>query len=96
MEEPRKGRDWPDLIRYAARDVRCHLPRLAARMTQTGRWEVGKILTPSDLKKLLEESIATVDFPAASADVRPFLADSSELDLWSADFFREIAARITG
>lgn len=91
-----KGRDWYDLIWYAARDVRCHLPHLAARMAQTGHWEAGKNLTDADLKNLLEERIATVDFTAAAADVRPFLADSSELDLWSGAFFREIAARITG
>lgn len=90
-----KGRDWYDLIWYAARNVPCHLPHLEARMIQTGHMKDGRNLTPSHLKELLEDRIAAVDFTAAAADVRPFLADASELDLWSADFFREIAARVT-
>jgi len=89
-----KGRDWYDLVWYAARGVRCHLPHLTARMRQTGHHPDDTVLDAPALQKLLEARIAAVDFAAARDDVRPFIRDASELTLWSKDFFREIAQRV--
>lgn len=89
-----KGRDWYDLVWYAARSVRCHLPHLSARMRQTGHRPDDSILDAKELKKLLDARIDTVDFDAARDDVRPFIRNASELTLWNKDFFREIAQHV--
>ena len=89
-----KGRDWYDLVWYAARDVRRNLPHLAARMKQSGHRSETTPLTSGELKQRLHDRIAQVDFTAARQDVQPFIRDASELALWSNVFFREIAERV--
>jgi predicted nucleotidyltransferase component of viral defense system len=89
-----KGRDWYDLVWYAGRAVRPNLVHLAARMAQTGHWPAGESMDAAALIRLLMERIGEVDFDAAASDVRPFITDSTELSLWSPDFFRELAARL--
>lgn len=46
------------------------------------------------LKQMLIERFAAVDVTQAAEDVRVFLQDTRELDLWSSEFFIEIARRI--
>lgn len=91
-----KGRDWYDLVWYAGRGIQPNLPHLAARMAQTGHWVSDQPMTPADLHTLLETRIAEVDFTAAAADVRPFLSDQAEVQLWSQDFFRSVAGTVCG
>ena len=38
--------------------------------------------------------IATIDFKAASEDVRPFLKDASCLDIWSQEYFNSLVDMI--
>ena len=38
--------------------------------------------------------IATIDFKAASDDVRPFLKDASCLDIWSQEYFNSLVDMI--
>ncbi len=90
-----KGRDWYDLVWYAGRNIHPNLPHLAARMTQTGHWTAGEVLNVTALRRLLLDRIAEVDFAAAADDVRPFITDAAELRLWSRDFFRDVAQRVT-
>lgn len=89
-----KGRDWYDLVWYVGRGVHPNLPHLAARMTQTGHWPAGEPMDGAALRSLLLERIGQLDFVAAAEDVRPFITDSTELSLWSRDFFREVAQRV--
>lgn len=44
-------------------------------------------LTEEFIKQLLRKRIGEIDLDAAKNDVRPFLRDPSQLDLWSVDFF---------
>jgi predicted nucleotidyltransferase component of viral defense system len=89
-----KGRDWYDLVWYAARSVTCNLSHLAARMRQTGHRSSTEPLTFQELEHQLLRRIDQIDFEAAKSDVRPFIADASELALWGKPFFREIVQRL--
>ena len=82
-----KGRDFYDFIWYVSNNSSVNLPHLQKRMEQTGHWDAGKNLTVVKLKDLLKERFHSVNFDDAKRDVQPFIADSSKLDLWSADFF---------
>lgn len=90
-----KGRDFYDLVWYVGRDIRPNLVHLDARMRQSGHWD-GEPLTHADLGHLLRERIARIDFKRAADEVRVFLPDPRELDLWSTGFFQGIAGRIAG
>ena len=82
-----KGRDFYDFIWYLGRQVPCHLRHLQARMEQTGHWEQGEALTGTELRRLLRQRFRHVDFERARRDVRPFIRDPAELQLWDAGFF---------
>ena len=56
-------------------------------MEQTGHWKSADTLTFDGLKDLLKERFHSVDFEEAKRDVRPFIADSDKLNLWSENFF---------
>lgn len=88
-----KGRDFYDFVWYVGRKVQPNLKHLDARMRQSGHWE-GKPIDGDTLKRLLRERFEAVDFHQAAEEVRVFLPDPRELDLWSPEFFIELAARI--
>lgn len=89
-----KGRDWYDLIWYAANHPRLNLAHLEQRMRQTGHWSGDKNLSPVIFTDLLFEAIDRLDVNQARKDVAPFVKDQQLLALWSHDFFQEVASRI--
>jgi hypothetical protein len=88
-----KGRDFYDFVWYVGRNIRPNLAHLDARMRQSGHWS-GEPITLEILKGLLLERFAGIDFKKAADEVRIFLADPRELDLWSLSFFNDLAMRI--
>jgi hypothetical protein len=89
-----KGRDWYDLVWYAANHPRLHLAHLEKRMRQTGHWSGDRRLTPRGFIDLLDEAIDRLDVDQARRDVAPFVKDQQALAIWSRDFFRDVARRI--
>lgn len=89
-----KGRDWYDLVWYAANHPQLNLGHLEQRMRQTGHWSGELKLSPSSFSDLLFEAIDRLDVNQARKDVAPFVKDQQMLALWSQDFFRDVASRI--
>lgn len=89
-----KGRDWYDLVWYAANHPHLNLAHLEQRMRQTGHWSGEQSLSSSAFRNLLFDTIARLDVNQARSDVAPFVKDQQLLDLWSHDFFRDVASRI--
>jgi hypothetical protein len=89
-----KGRDWCDLVWYAANHPQLHLAHLEQRMRQTGQWSGDRWLTPSAFTDLLNEAIERLDVDQARRDVAPFVKDQQALAIWSHDFFRDVVRRI--
>jgi hypothetical protein len=89
-----KGRDWYDLIWYAANHPQLNLAHLEQRMRQTGHWSGEKNLSPAVFTDLLFEAIDRLDVNQARKDVAPFVKDQQILTLWSHDFFQDVASRI--
>lgn len=87
-----KGRDFYDLVWYFGRNIEPNLAHLEARMRQSGHWTGGAI-TRHDLAALLRERFAVIDFRQASEEVRVFLPDPRELQLWSREFFDGLVLR---
>lgn len=89
-----KGRDWYDLVWYAANHPHLNLAHLEQRMRQTGHWIGDKSLSPVVFTDLLFEAIDRLDVNQARKDVAPFVNDQQMLALWSHDFFQDVASRI--
>jgi len=89
-----KGRDWYDLVWFAARHPELHLSHLEQRMRQTGHWEAAAPLTAGDLRSLLMRRIDTVDIDQIRREAEPFVKDPGAITLWSKEFFLDVASRI--
>ncbi len=91
-----KGRDWFDLVWFVGKGVAASLPHLKARLVQTGHLARQDFLGASEAREILRGRIQTLDIDAAKRDVGPFLRpqDAAQLDVWSKDFFLDLAGRI--
>ncbi|MGZ5468480.1 MAG: nucleotidyl transferase AbiEii/AbiGii toxin family protein [Candidatus Aminicenantales bacterium] len=89
-----KGRDWYDLVWFAAYHPELHLVHLEQRMRQTGHWAGPAPLTAGDLRELLARRIDKVDIDQIRREVEPFVKDAASLAIWSKEFFLDVASRI--
>jgi predicted nucleotidyltransferase component of viral defense system len=89
-----KGRDWYDLVWFAAYHPELHLSHLEQRMRQTGHWAGPSALREEEFRLLLTRRIDRVDVNQIRREVEPFVKDPGSLALWSKEFFRDVASRI--
>ncbi len=89
-----KGRDWYDLVWFAALHPQVNLAHLEQRMRQSGDWLEKKPLDAATLKRLLLDRIEQLDIDHACSEVAPFVRDRRALEIWSADFFADVIGRI--
>jgi len=89
-----KGRDWYDLVWYAANHPELHLYHLEQRMRQTDHLRGDASLTPEKFKELLVKAINKLDVEQARKEAEPFVKKPENLSVWSHEFFLDIASRI--
>lgn len=89
-----KGRDWYDFVWYAANHPGLNLAHLEQRMRQTGHWSGDHHLTAAAFTELLHGVIDTLDVDRARRDVSPFVKDQELLEIWSREFFHDVAGRV--
>ena len=89
-----KGRDWYDLVWYAAHHPELHLYHLEQRMRQTGDWKEDAPLTSKRFKDLLIHAIKSLNVEQARKEVEPFVKNPETLSIWSQEFFLDIISRI--
>lgn len=89
-----KGRDWYDLVWFAAYHPELKLSHLEQRMRQTGHWAEPAPLTETDLRGLMARRIDKVDIDQIRREVEPFVKDPGALTVWSKAFFLDVASRI--
>lgn len=89
-----KGRDWYDLVWYAARHPELHLLHLEHRMRQSGDRGGEAAMGAAAFHERLDRSIQALDVRQARREVEPFVRHPRSLEVWSKKFFREIAGRI--
>ena len=85
-----KGRDLYDYVFYLSRGASLNTEHLKARLVQSGVWKAEDSFTVEDAKNLLCARFDTIDYAQAKGDVSPFIKDKAALDLWGADFFKQI------
>lgn len=89
-----KGRDWYDLVWYAANYPELHLHHLEQRMRQTGHWRGDTPLTSEKFNDLLANAVNRLDIDQARKEVEPFIKNPENLSIWSREFFLDVASRV--
>lgn len=89
-----KGRDLYDYVWYLSRKTPLNAGHLKQRMIQTGHLSEECTLDKMSVVKLLDEKFQAIDFKQAKTDVMPFIKNSTELQLWSAEFFMTITNQL--
>ena len=89
-----KGRDFYDYVWYLKNQTPVRLSYLREKSIQSGHLQKGDLKTLQQLKKLLYQRFSTVDFEKAKDDVRPFIKDADEINIWNKDFFTQITERL--
>lgn len=63
---------------------------IVARLLQSNCVPEDFSCSSENLRALLNERFAQIDYKQAKRDVEPFISSSSMLELWPADFFNQI------
>ena len=85
-----KGRDWYDFEWYVRNGVALDFAHLAERCKQFN----GEYITPESFKEKLIERLSTADIKQVKEDVLPFVRNPKELDIWSNDYFVQLAEMV--
>jgi predicted nucleotidyltransferase component of viral defense system len=85
-----KGRDWYDFEWYVRNRVALDFEHLKVRTKEFNDIDLTKEL----FKELLKERISKADIDVVKADVVPYIIDKRELDIWSNDYFMQLADMI--
>ena len=82
-----KGRDWYDFEWYVKHRVPLDFNHLSERILQFN----GKSVSRDEFMDLLRQRLASTDINMVKADVVPFIRHPKELDIWSNDYFLQLA-----
>ena len=85
-----KGRDWYDFEWYVRNGVALDFAHLAERCKQFN----GEDIAPESFKEKLVERLSTADIKQVKEDVLPFVRNPKELDIWSNDYFVQLAEMV--
>ncbi|CAM5212545.1 hypothetical protein OURE66S_03901 [Oligella ureolytica] len=88
-----KGRDWFDFEWYVRQDAELSLAHLEMRARQSSNLHADS-LTPDLFRTWLTQRIEQLDVESAKRDVQRFLPNSRVLDIWSRDYFMQLAKRV--
>lgn len=85
-----KGRDWFDMEWYIRKGVKLNLEHFKMRAVDSRDWEK-ETMTEDEFRELLNQRIETVNFEIAKNDVSRFIPDPKVLDIWSENYFKDLA-----
>lgn len=85
-----KGRDWYDFEWYVRHNVPLDFAHLAERVRQFNNEEIGREAFMAQLK----DRLASANINQVKNDVLSFVRNPKELDIWSNDYFVQLADMI--
>jgi predicted nucleotidyltransferase component of viral defense system len=88
-----KGRDWYDMEWYIKRGIPLNLEHFLSRARNSGDWDKTSI-TKAQFMRLLYDKIESISFDRVREDIVRFIPDEKVLDIWSADYFKDLVGRI--
>jgi predicted nucleotidyltransferase component of viral defense system len=88
-----KGRDWYDFEWYVRNNIALNFNHLQKRTEQINAINETEF-TPVIFKKMLNERIEKTNIEAVKNDVRSFIKNPAEMDIWSTDYFLQLVDMI--
>jgi predicted nucleotidyltransferase component of viral defense system len=85
-----KGRDWYDFEWYVKNGINLDFIHLQERIREFNGIEVDK----EEFLRLLKERLASTDIKMGKQDVEPFIKNTENLEIWSNDYFLQLANMI--
>ena len=85
-----KGRDWYDFEWYERHNVPLDLAHFQIRAKEFNGLDIDK----AGFARMLKEKLDNTDINMVKQDVMPFVQNPSELNIWSNDYFLQLADRI--
>ena len=85
-----KGRDWYDFEWYVRRGVPLDFAHLQTRIREFNGMEIDR----QQFQIMLRKRLSQTDIRQVKADVMPFVKNPHELDIWSNDYFLQLASLI--
>ena len=82
-----KGRDWYDFEWYVRNGIELNFRHLQERIRQFN----GREMSVEEFLYELKKRLSTTDINQVKADVLPFLNNPRELEIWSNDYFLQLA-----
>ena len=82
-----KGRDWYDFQWYVANRVPLNFEHLQKRIREFNDEDI----TKERFLELLHEKLSTTDIEAVKQDVRGFIFDQRDIEIWSNEYFLRLA-----
>ena len=87
-----KGRDLYDYIFYLQKNAPVNIEHLRQCLIESDALNENDDFNVETLKQMLYDRFDSIDYESAKEDIRPFIKDKASLDLWSAEFFKQITA----
>lgn len=88
-----KGRDWYDMEWYIRKGIALNKKHFLLRAIETKDWKEDQI-TEEQILDLLKQKIESVSFKAVKEDIRKFIKDDGQLEIWSANYFIDLVERM--
>lgn len=85
-----KGRDWYDFEWYVRHDIPLNFAHFQIRAKEFNGLDIDK----EDFIKMLSEKLGSTDINMVKRDIMPFIQNPAVLDIWSNDYFLQLADRI--
>lgn len=85
-----KGRDWYDFEWYVRHDIPLNFAHFQIRAKEFNGLDIDK----EEFIKMLREKLGSIDINMVKRDIMPFIQNPAVLDLWSNDYFLQLADRI--
>lgn len=85
-----KGRDWYDFEWYVKNGINLDFIHLQERIREFNGIEVDK----EEFLRLQKERLASTDIKMVKQDVEPFIKNTENLEIWSNDYFLQLANMI--
>lgn len=85
-----KGRDWYDFEWYVRAAVPLNFAHLQARVKEFNGMDISR----EQFRAMLRVRLSQADIRQVKSDVLPFVQNPRELDIWSNDYFEQLAGMI--
>ena len=84
-----KGRDWYDMEWYIRKGITLNVPHFLVRASETNDWSQASI-SKDQIIELLRDKINSVSFDSVKEDVRKFIRNDEQLNIWNANYFNDL------